>query len=103
MTFLLNIPPVGAINTEVAPPLLHFSHEQQQRLQSSMKDNLFSGSTALLVVHRFHVLQKHPKAASFLCLIFFEVTELHSCPVAQDVNLKKHEYTLNFNIVELSL
>ena len=57
LTFLLNIPPVGAINTKVAPPLFHFSHEQQQRLQSSMKDNLLSGSIALLVVHRFHVLQ----------------------------------------------
>jgi uncharacterized protein YoaH (UPF0181 family) len=45
------------MNTEVAPPLLHFSHEQQQRLQSSMKDNLLSGSTALLVVHRLRVLQ----------------------------------------------
>jgi len=53
----LSTPPVWAMNTKVAPPLLHFSHEQQQRLQSSMKDNLFSGSTALLVVHRLRVLQ----------------------------------------------
>jgi len=38
LTSLLSTPLVGAINTEVAPPLLHFSHEQQQQLQSSMKD-----------------------------------------------------------------
>jgi hypothetical protein len=35
-------------------------------------------------------------------MTFFEVTKLHSCPAAQDVNLKKLEYTLNFNVAELS-
>jgi len=88
-------------NLKVVSPLFHFSREQQQQhLLSSIKEDLLSGSFALLIVHCLHIFQWHPIAISLLCHVHWPSLksphcELNSSSTTQDVGLKKKNMIRN--------